>query len=382
MLTSPFFLLNSGTLLSQPWSLVLSLAFTLAWLDLTTDYSQLSSSAYVPNCIKVCVAGLSLGVLALTRPLTAVGISIPFFIHGVMLIWRGDKVIRRQILIIGLIAGTIGSVLPLWQFILTGNALQNLYTLWWQYDQIGFGAGVGTQPGGHNLFWSINNLVLSLMSGSNDLFGWAGFSWLFIPFGVWAVRDNLLVKPLIGVPAGLALIYTIYWISPNRYGPRYYYESLSILCLLTAVGITWLTSYFQKPRLSHRLRMVAPCLALLLVLYNLVIYLPARLDSMHYLNEINRAKQLPFQVDKVQLLAPAVVIVHAQSWKDCACLLPLQQGFLKDTVGKLEERQDDQQTRRKRIAKPDARSNFWSAVPGVVRQLASVPSVLGLQHNR
>lgn len=58
--SSPFFLVNSGSLLSHAWSLFLTLAFTLAWLDC------FSAGNNVPRR------------LALTRPFTAVALTIPF----------------------------------------------------------------------------------------------------------------------------------------------------------------------------------------------------------------------------------------------------------------------------------------------------------------
>ncbi|MBI5824323.1 MAG: glycosyltransferase family 39 protein [Chloroflexi bacterium] len=328
MATSPFFLLNSGNLLSHPWSLVLSLSLTLAWLDLFFEKESSSNANRVPAWIKVWVAGLSLGVLFLTRPITAIGVGLPFFIHGLNLLRRGGRKIRWQILLIGFIASGIATLLPVWQFLLTGNPTQNLYELWWQYDQIGFGDGIGTQPGGHNFFWVINNLVLSLKSGSGDLFGWGGISWLFIPFGLWAVRRNRLVEPVIGVPAGLILAYSIYWISPNLYGPRYYYEGLVSSCLLTAVGIFWMEEWSTKSESPRLPRAIVPVIVALLVGFNFLAYMPARFDSMRNLYNINHAQQTPFLSDEAQTLTPALVIVHAQEWTDCAGLLPLQDPWL------------------------------------------------------
>src|SRR3990172_408145 len=56
-LTSPFFLMNSGSLLSHPFGLVLSLAFTLAWLD------TFSPGVVPPRWILPVTAGFSLRVL-------------------------------------------------------------------------------------------------------------------------------------------------------------------------------------------------------------------------------------------------------------------------------------------------------------------------------
>ncbi len=328
MATSPFFLLNSGNLLSHPWSLALSLTLTLAWLDLFFEKESSSNTAKVPAWIKVWVAGLSLGVLFLTRPITAIGAGLPFFVHGLNLLRRAERKVRWEILLIGFIALSIALLLPLWQFLLTGNPTQNLYELWWQYDQIGFGEGIGTQPGGHNFFWVINNLVVSFQSSSRDMFGWGSISWLFIPFGLWAARRNKLIEPVIGIPAGLMLVYSMYWISHNLYGPRYYYEGLISGCLLTAAGIFWLADWSAK-RKSLRFRSaIIPAIVTLLVGYNFLVYMPARFDAMRNLYNINRAQQLPFLTDKARALTPALVIVHAQDWTECAGLLPLQDPWL------------------------------------------------------
>jgi len=122
---SPFFLMNSGSLLSHPWGLVLATGFAISWLDSIDEHST------VPNWMSTLVAGLTLGVLALSRPFTAVGISIPFGIHGVINIIRGPKKIRIRILTIGAITLILGGFHILWQYTATGDPLLNPYTLWW-----------------------------------------------------------------------------------------------------------------------------------------------------------------------------------------------------------------------------------------------------------
>jgi len=329
MATSPFFLINSGTLLSHPWSLVLCLSLTIAWLDLffETD-NRLLSKTTVPTWIKIWVAGLSLGVLALTRPVTAIGVAIPFFIHGLILLWRGTHATRKQILFVGLIAGGVGGILLVWQYLTTGDPFQNSYTLWWTYDKIGFGSDVGTQPGGHNFFWVINNLILSLLSGSSDLFGWTYISWFFIPIGLWASRYNKSIKLIIGVPIGLALAYSIYWISPNLYGPRYYYEVITSASLLTAAGITWLINWHKENAHARVWQATVLSLVFLLIGYNFILYTPVRFDTMRNLYKINREQQALFLTDSALSLTPALVVVHTHEWTDCAGLLPLQDPWL------------------------------------------------------
>ena len=322
MVTSPFFLLHSAEIGSHAWSLVLCLFLTIAWLDLFFESNKASNSVNTPAWIKVCVAGLSLGLLALTRPLTAIGVCIPFFIHGLTLLWREKCVIRKQVLSIGLIAIIIAALLPLWQYLLTGNPFQNLYALWWSYDQIGFGEGIGTQPGGYNnLFWVINNLGLNLIAASYDLFGWRGLSWLFIPFGLWSVRGNKLIEPVIGILIGLMLVYTLYWFGDVRY----YYEGLICACLLSAAGIIWLTNQSKKHGVWTA---IIPFLTLSLIGYNLTTYLPTHFNSMRNIYQINRAQQAPFKTVGALAQTPALVIVHTYKWTDCAGLLPLQDPWL------------------------------------------------------
>ncbi len=197
--SSPFFLMNSGSLLSHPWALFLSLSFALAWLDTFAPAGLRNGLAgetapdpvRAPIWLTVLVAGLSLGVLAMTRPLTALGVALPFFFHGAFLLVRGDRSVRAHVLMTGLLAAAVAALVPLWQYAVTRDALLNPYTLWWKYDKIGFGPGFGNEPGGHNLFWAAINLQFSLEAGWGDFFGWNGVSWLFLPFGLIALGKNV-----------------------------------------------------------------------------------------------------------------------------------------------------------------------------------------------
>ncbi|MGD8750859.1 MAG: glycosyltransferase family 39 protein, partial [Anaerolineales bacterium] len=158
-LSSPFFLMNSGSLLSHPWGLFLSAAFVVAWLDSTSERDS------PPKWLTTLTAGLTLGVLALSRPFTMLGIALPFSIHGLVLLVRADRSIRRRVLYIGVIALVISSIHFLWQYALTGDALLNPYTLWWDYDKVGFGPGHGVTEVGHNLSLARINTKFSLQVG-------------------------------------------------------------------------------------------------------------------------------------------------------------------------------------------------------------------------
>jgi len=327
---SPFFLLNSGSLLSHPWGLVLSTAFAVSWLDSINDHST------VPKWLSALVAGLTLGTLALSRPFTAVGIAIPFFVHGLICLIQGSQAIRKRILTIGAITLIMGSLHFLWQYAATGDPLLNPYTFWWEYDKVGFGLGVGVTPEGHNLNLAWDNLKISLYSGYSDLFGWFKISWLFIPFGLWAVRKERKSWIIFSVFPILILLYMTYWIGAWVLGPRYYFEGLFSLTILTAVGIIWLAGWGVKTgdndQLKFELKQLRPLavtfLVTLLVAVNLISYLPGRIGDMRGLYGTSREQLEPFLNAGDSIKTPALVVVDTHEWRSYAGLLEMASPML------------------------------------------------------
>ncbi len=381
--TSPFFLMNSGTLLSHPWGLVLSAGFAVSWLDAVDEQDSLSG--WLPTL----TAGLTLGVLAVSRPVTALGVAIPFGIHGLVLLARGplnrrkgtttlttkgtkehegnlknpfvllsvlcgksyskykqitEKIfntpqgdgIRKRILAVGLIALLVGSLHFVWQYAVTGDPLLNPYTLWWEYDKIGFGPGYGVTQQGHNWALARHNTAFGFSAGYSDLFGWGKISGLFLPFGLWAVRRERKVWPLVGVFPVLVLLYMAYWVGAWLFGPRYYYEALYSLTLLTAAGIAWLAGW--PTRLGETWRqyggwrrarpLAVTALVALLVVGNLIFYTPERVGGMRGMFGMQRSNLESFLTPETQAMPPALVIVHTHNWREYAMLLELADPFL------------------------------------------------------
>ncbi len=322
-LISPFFLMLSGSLLSHTWSLVLSLTLTLAWLD-TFVYER-----RVPRWLTALVAGLTLGLLALTRPLTTLGVALPFFIHGLILLRRGGWDVRRLVFFVSAVSLLVSAIFLLWQYALTGESLTNPYTLWWSYDKVGFGPTFGRQDGGHNPFWGWISLKKAITTGWKDFFGWGNFSWLFLPFGLWAVRFNRPAWLVGSVFVSLAGAYLLYWTSSTTFGPRYYFEGFFSLTLLSAAGCLWLAGW-SKTRGWRNIRfLIATGLLAFLAGYNLFAYLPTRLAGMRGLYGVERADLLPFFSEEAKALTPAIVVVHIQdTWTDYGALLDLQDSWL------------------------------------------------------
>ncbi len=329
--SSPFYLILSGSLDSNSWSLVLSIIFVLAWLDTfhLGGRADPDSQKILPSWLTVSVAGLSLGLLILTRPLTALGVSLPFLIHGLILLWRGNVADRWHVLAIGAATLVVGSLFLLWQFAVTGSPFTDPYTLWWSFDRIGFGPGIGLEPGGHTLQLGILNARLMLTDLNQDLFGWSGYSWIFLPFGLWALYKKRAAWLTMVVFVCLVICYVFYWASVVRYGPRYYYEGLYGLTMASAAGILWLAGSLKAQGWQRlRIFLVGAVLAVL-VIYNLAANLPARFRQLYGLYDVHSAQLSPFLTPQARAKTPALVIVHTQKiWTEYAGLLELEDPWL------------------------------------------------------
>jgi hypothetical protein len=160
-----------------------------------------------------------------------------------------------------------------------------------------------------------------------------------LPFGLIAILHDRNWRALLPVSvfASLFVIYMAYWIGAWLFGPRYYYEGLYSLTLLSAAGIALLAGWPTRPgkpfpnysgwRKAQPLAATALLACLLAV--NLLFYLPPRLQMMFGLYGVQRAYLEPFQAPNIQELAPALVIVHTQGgWISYGRLLELQTPFL------------------------------------------------------
>jgi 4-amino-4-deoxy-L-arabinose transferase-like glycosyltransferase len=334
--TSPFFLMNSGSLLSHTFGLVLSASLALGWLSAFWKSGREATAMLHPSnrslWVYTILAAMALGVLILTRPFTALAVAFPFGIHGVYLLIRSDSHTRLRLAVFGLIVALFVGLYFMWQYELTGNALLNPYTLWWPYDRVGFGPGHGREPSGHTLSLAWINTRNSLEAGNFDLFGWAGYSWVFLPFGLWAARRNSKGWLIGSVAVSLVFFYSAYWIGAILFGPRYYYEGLFSATLFSAVGIAWLAGWPVRLAETYRRYTGWPKLRPLLVTFvvgvlvgiNLTLYLPNRLDGLFGLYGIEKADQQPFLTAQARSFTPALVIVHTPRWMEYGALLDLE----------------------------------------------------------
>ncbi len=327
--SSPFLLMNAGTLLSHPWSLFLTVALCLTWIDVTSKGSR------APGWMTSILAGSLLGCLVLTRPLSAVGVAIPFIVHALILLFTGEARQRKNVLIVALTAGVLSSLHFVWQYALTGDALLNPYTLWWNYDTVGFGSNIGRQSGGYMPSDIWHNLNVNLNALSIDGFGWFNVSWLFLPFGVISLRKNAHAWVVGGILPAVIFTYCFYWIGSWLFGPRYYYEGLPAFILFTAAGITWLVGRWKEVMGSHLIKILknyrvvfVVLIVVLLVSLNIFLYLPQRLGSLKGLYGATRSRLEPFQTEDFLSKTPSLIIVHlGPNWLEYGTLLDLSDPY-------------------------------------------------------
>jgi hypothetical protein len=386
-ITSPFFLINSGSLLSHPLGLVLSAGFVLSWLKAFGDRAS-------PRRWSLTIlAALLLSALILARPFTAAAVAFPLAIHGAIIFLYNPsgsdqrRQTRFHLLGFGIIVIALGSLHFLWQYIVTGDPFLNPYTLWWSYDKVGFGPDVGRAEGGHNLRLALINTRHSLQSGERDIFGWGRYSWIFLPVGILVILRKWKAWLVASIFPSLVLFHLAYWVGSALFGPRYYYEGLYSITLLSAAAVVFLAGWPVFTSQSHpvkvpeeeqeanppvrkepdnpghgfaetlrermhsgirrvsdwspsppaaraisTLRRARPWLAAALITglvgWNMAAYLPDRLDGMYGLYEISRKDQEPFLTEQAQELTPALIIVHSPRWMHYGALLDLQDPFL------------------------------------------------------
>lgn len=325
--TSPFFAMQSGTLMSHNLALVLGAVFALAWIDRFGS----SAAPAVPDLLLESLAGLSLGLLVITRPLSAAGVALPFSIQAIILLERTPRKVWKALAVIGGLAGMVSLILPVWQAALTGDPTQNLYVLWWAYDKIGFGPGFGNVTGGHSLALAWINARASLRAGLHDLLGWPYLSWIFLPFGIWALRRNRNGLSLAAVFPCLVGVYGLYWVGSWLLGPRYYYEAMPGLMVLSAAGILWVGGWLvdvATRRLRAR-RLATFGLVSLLVAANLVFYWPTRLGSLRGLYGISKAR---LNTVSDAGITRGLIFVHSKRWMPYGNLLTLEPPFTESEI--------------------------------------------------
>ncbi len=313
----PIFWVMSGSLLSHNASLFWTTLFLWTYFRLLHRGGGLYGVA----------AGGSLGMLFLTRPFAALGVGGPL-IGYLGWVWLKQRLApRRQnvaferrfafaLAALLLTAGLIAALLFLYWRLIFGQWRFNPYTLVWPYDRPGFGPDIGAA--GYGFVQARNNLLFNVMALAKNAFGWP--FWLnlvFLPLPFFLQKPRREDWLLLSLLPGLMAVYFFYW----QYGghdvgfPRYYYDALPGLLLLTARGLSLLTTTMRFSRLPRRFTGLPYLLLLALIISNLVGYAPQALGAYKNKYGISTA---PLKAIEQAELSNALVFVPYQIWSDFA----------------------------------------------------------------
>ncbi len=265
--TSPFLLLQGGSVMSHMTSQVVALLALLGFLRVVADAEGDARHLRRGVALAALGCGVALGMLLLERSLTAVGIGLP------LAIWALARLVRQRgrnrtewlrwgLVLLGFLPGAV--LLLVWNHLTTGSLTTSAYELWWPYDRIGFGVGI-SRDGEYTLAEGIDNMQANLRQLSHWLYGWplrlsllpalvaAGVALCAplrrrrapqpqaVPTGE-AWRWDLL---LLGTVVSVVLVHLLYWTDGQMYGPRYYFETSAALALLSARGLQHLSRGIQ-----------------------------------------------------------------------------------------------------------------------------------------
>lgn len=185
------------------------------------------------------LAGLSLGMIALTRPFTALALCAPY---ALLALWHLYKKFRAHFtpfvfMALGLFACALFQMWWNWQT--TGDPLVFAYYHMWGTEGL---PGLGKNPWGaagspHTVAEGISILGLRFVTMNEMLFEWRlpSLTFILLLFIGGGVRrqDGILLATYLS----LVCIHALFQGKSDVFGPRYHYESVGALVILTAAAI-------------------------------------------------------------------------------------------------------------------------------------------------
>lgn len=283
MCVSPWFLFMSGSFMAHPASLF--------WMLLAMVSIDCQAEARGRHW--AALAGLSLGMVFLTRPLDAalVGPVIGLWAAGI----GGRRLPLFALATVGIVAAIVAGQYFVYNTALTGHPLQAPHTLWSDTlfgpgtDVLGFGPHIGVPiwPSmdplpGHGLPDVVINANKNMASLGTDLFGWAGGSLVLLVLAwAWKAmgRRDLVFAAL---PVAIIVGHCFYFFPGGPdIGPRYWYLALPSFALLTVRGAQYVAGRVDAPRQRLALMRVVGWMAIG-SLGALLLVVPLRATTKYY----------------------------------------------------------------------------------------------------
>jgi len=241
-LLSPFLLLMSAEFMAHASALLAVTAFLVFHLKMVR-------TGRMADAVR---AGLFLLLAVLIRPYSALAVAVPMALHGAAWV-RGDLRGRWRKAAVWALGGAAGAaLLGLYNLLTTGDPLVPGYIrLYGESHGIGFGKGSWGPP--HTLERGLAHAGSTLASLNGRLFEWPASSlWpllvALLPLrrpsratgegtGDAAAGLDRAAWLLFAPVAALVVAHVLYWYHDLCFGPRYVYEALGPLLVLSAAGL-------------------------------------------------------------------------------------------------------------------------------------------------
>lgn len=296
------------------------------------------------------LSAVCFGMAGLTRDLVAV-LFAAIVLPGILLLsWRRLRFDWPRWIMPGTafiaIALIFVSITLTFNQSLTGNPLVSPRSLFFAGDHWGFGQGVGFY-GQHTIAAGLVNLDELLTILAIDLYGWPFYltlAFLAIPFLIWRAKAPdwlMLVSIIILTGAFVGYFYHGIYL-----GPRYLFETLPFLLILTSRGIltlgatcldatqalhTWLSTKIAMPSSKPAISIATTALVVALVLCNVLYFMPRQIE----LHQDYTGLPAGFHVDVTDVYHPPMhnaIVVTSDYAIYQFLLFPLNDPYLKGDI--------------------------------------------------
>jgi len=221
IILSPFYMFMAGSHMSH----VSAMAFLTIFL-----YAVLTQ--------RYLLAGITLGIAFLIRPYTAFLYSLPVF-----------ALLRpKRLHLTALSFAPFVFLLLLYNYLTNGDPFTFGYTaLYGKNVGLGFGKAAWGEP--HTLSRGLSDAWEKIKSLSGNLFEWPIPSTIPFLIPLFFFKRRYLLFYLI--PLALLIGHIFYWFHDLCLGPRYLYEALPPIIILSAVGIEIMIRKLKRPTIVY-----------------------------------------------------------------------------------------------------------------------------------
>ena len=271
------------------------------------------------KCLDSLIAGIGLGWMASTRPFTAALVSIPFCIYSVILITKKPRMYLVSFLTLTTTVLLTIVMLLSYNYVTNGNPMLFGYVV--QFTE-GHNPGFGKSPPGHTAHTPLRGLAHSfdrLNFLNLRLFEWPIPSLIFVLVLFLSGMINRWDLLMVSVLITLAFGYFFYWYSVgSNLIPRFLYESVSALVLLTVRGLIYTPKFVQdilQIIVTERLMKITLIFILILCFSVMVgLYIPS-IQKYYAKDFYTHIKIAPLQAARAKKISNAIIFVDQKYYR-------------------------------------------------------------------